>query len=113
MKTEVKLGNENIKIPEVEVVPKRKFRKEITVGVLEQLDMTIGELSELNDLKNMKPVFLRKFINAMMLEGKPITVDTGAEELQEIIAELSSFLELSQRRELAKERLRENRLPKH
>ena len=114
MKTEIDLNmNKELKTPELEVVPKRKFRTEITIGVLEQLDLSVGELSELKDLKKMKPTFLRKFINAMMIEGAPITTETGASELEDLIKDLSSFLELSQRKSLAKEKLRENRLPKH
>lgn len=114
MKTEIDLNMNKVKKiepPKLEVVKKRKFRDEITIGVLDDLGLSIGELTELEDLKKMKPRFLLDFINAMMIEGKPITLDTGQAELEEIVKDMSSFLEVSQRKELAKEKLKSNRSP--
>jgi hypothetical protein len=91
---------------------KRKFRDKITIGVLEDMDMTIDEMSDIANLRKMKLPMLRLFINAMILEGEPITRESDPRELESIIPELSSFLGLSQRKELAKERLKQNRMPK-
>lgn len=83
---------------------KRKFRSKITLGVLEDLDMNIDEMSDIANLRKMKLPMLRLFINAMMIEGEPITRDSDPSELETILPELSSFLLSSQQKELVKEK---------
>jgi len=97
-------------VEQVEV--KRKFRSKITLGVLEDMGLTVNEMRDLGDLQEMQLPMLRKFLNAMIIEGEPITRDTDPFELINIIPELESFLEKSQRIELAKERLKQSRMPK-
>jgi hypothetical protein len=73
------------------------FVKEINLGVLEDLDMSIGELKNLVetlDINNIKIPLLRQILNAFILEGK-LTRDSTFKEVEMATEGLISFLERS------------------
>ena len=99
---------------EEKIYPERTFRKNLTMGILEDLDIPLDKLDKIDDLvKTTKDLaFNRDLMNALILTGPPITRDTDPDELVDLVPKLTSFLEKSRRLTAARDSLKMNRSPK-
>jgi hypothetical protein len=70
----------------------RKFRTNLTIGIIKDLDMTMGELAKLTDLSSMKMPALIQLINAMIVEGPKIDDDTDLEVLKDVLPKIGASL---------------------
>jgi hypothetical protein len=100
------------KIDEIDV--KWTFRTEITVGLLEDLDLDASQLRKLPELikqGKMKIKWMREIVNAMIIDGPKITRDSSALVLTKAFKEWASFFGQRRRISEKKQELKGNRTP--